>query len=161
MNLKLSPSQNLDLSLVHLSKDPTELSRDEAFLQKVIQQIETSFHEEEFNVKSLASHMCLSVSQLNRKLNTLLKCPPGYLIRNIRLKEAARLLSMEKDSIGEIAFRVGFKSQANFCRSFRQYYGCAPTSFIKEINRKRENDKSLRKNEKQDLFAQLNFEYIN
>ncbi|MEO0582380.1 MAG: helix-turn-helix transcriptional regulator [Bacteroidota bacterium] len=103
--------------------------RHEIFVRKVIMVIYQHLDNHQLDVSLIADHLCLSVSQLNRKLNTILHLPAGHLIRQIRMQEAATFLTHDMASVGEIAWKVGYKNHANFCRSFKQYYGCTPTEY--------------------------------
>lgn len=106
-------------------------SRDDLFLQKVERIISGQMSNPQFDVPMLAQQICLSVSQLNRRLNTLINCSAGCLIRIIRMRHAAQLLSKNAASVGDIAAEVGYPNQAHFCRSFKQQYGCAPSDYVR------------------------------
>ena len=51
------------------------------------------------------------------------------LITDRRMLEAARLLRFTDRSIGEVAAGAGFDDQLYFSRSFKRYYGEAPTEY--------------------------------
>jgi AraC-like DNA-binding protein len=104
-------------------------SRDEALLQKVKDCILRNLAYRNFNAGMLAVEVNLSISQLNRKLNSLIGVPAGRLIRKIRLQKAAHLLIRNVDTIGDIAFQTGFYDQAHFCRSFKQAFGRTPLQY--------------------------------
>ncbi|KAA3638372.1 MAG: AraC family transcriptional regulator, partial [Bacteroidetes bacterium] len=95
----------------------------DAFIKKVRHLIQINFDNELFDAACLASKVHLSVSQLNRKLNTLIQQPAGQLIWEMKMAYAAELLTKYDATIGEIAFQVGYKNQAHFCRSFKRRYG--------------------------------------
>lgn len=109
-------------------------SREDFFLQKVKKIIQENISNEQFNVSLLATKVYLSVSQLNRRLNALDQESAGRLIRKIRMEYAVKLLSKNAQSIADIAYQVGFINQAHFCRSFKQEFGCPPTTYIKCCN---------------------------
>ena len=110
----------------------SKISRQEAFFRHVKNVIHQQIDNEQFDVSYLADVLCLSVSQLNRRLKACIDCSAGMLIRTIRMRRAAELLAKDIASVGEIAYRVGYKNQANFCRSFKQWYGCAPREYSKQ-----------------------------
>jgi len=107
------------------------LSREEAFFQKVKQIIHANISNEQFSVESLAKQLCLSVSQLNRKLNHIAYKPAGQLIRDIRMNHAAQLLLKNTASVGEIAYQVGYENPTHFSRSFKRKFGCVPSEYSK------------------------------
>ena len=78
--------------------------------------------------------MCLSTSQLNRKLQALLNQAPGQLIRNIRLQRAAELIKQNVGNLAEICFQTGFNDQTYFSKAFKNQFGCSPSSYKKEHN---------------------------
>lgn len=47
----------------------------------------------------------------------------------VRLEKVARLLKFSKDSIAQISYECGFSSPATLSRSFKQYFGCAPSIY--------------------------------
>jgi signal transduction histidine kinase/ligand-binding sensor domain-containing protein/DNA-binding response OmpR family regulator len=107
----------------------TAVSIDQLFLEKVIKVIENQMHQETFAVEHVADALCMSVSQLNKKLNALIGQPGGQLIRSLRLQKAADLIVKNAGSISEICYQVGYSDQAYFSRAFKKYFGCAPTAY--------------------------------
>jgi DNA-binding response OmpR family regulator len=113
---------------------PSEMSVqsvDEAFLSRVLAVIEQGMSDPDFDVERLGREVGLSRSQLHRKLRALTNQPPTLLIRSIRLQRAAELLKQDAGSIGEVAWRVGFSSQAYFAKCFREQFGHAPKEYSK------------------------------
>ncbi len=51
------------------------------------------------------------------------------MIRSIRLQRAAALLAQKTGSVAEIAYFVGFNSQAYFAKCFREQFGCSPKEY--------------------------------
>jgi AraC-like DNA-binding protein len=107
----------------------TSVSADQIFLQKVIELIEKHFEDEKFSIDNLAEKVCMSVSQLNRKLNALIDQPAGQLIRSLRLQRAADLLKHNAGSIAEISYKLTFTDQAYFSRAFKKQFGVSPSEF--------------------------------
>jgi AraC family transcriptional regulator len=52
----------------------------------------------------------------------------NFTIR-IRLEKTARLLNYSKNTISDIAFECGFSSPSDFSRTFKQYFGIAPSIY--------------------------------
>ncbi|PHN05974.1 helix-turn-helix transcriptional regulator [Flavilitoribacter nigricans] len=111
------------------------ISQDEQFLEKVRHHIVRNLANEHFSVQDLADNIHLSVSQLNRKLNKLIGQSAGKLILEIRLRHAAGLLESNVASIGDIAYRCGFRDQAYFCRRFKKQFNCTPSTFRRRAAR--------------------------
>jgi two-component system, sensor histidine kinase ChiS len=110
----------------------TAVSVDQLFMEKIVKTIETHFEDEQFSVESLAEHVNMSVSQLNRKLKALIDQSPGQLIGSLRLQRAADLLVQKTGSVSEICYKVGFNDNAYFSRAFKKQFGCSPTEYINQ-----------------------------
>jgi signal transduction histidine kinase/DNA-binding response OmpR family regulator len=104
---------------------------DEAFLQKVLAVVQANLAEPDFDVVRLGREVGLSRSQLHRKLRALTNQSPTLLIRSIRLQRAAELLQQKSGSVAEIAYMVGFSSQAYFAKCFREELGCSPKEYAR------------------------------
>lgn len=101
------------------------------FLDSLVTIVNQHLTDPEFGVPQLANQLNLSVSQINRKLSEISAPSAGQLIRNYRLKLSLDLLRTEDFNVSEIAYTIGFSNPSNFCRSFKQYYGCTPSEYVK------------------------------
>lgn len=79
------------------------------------------------NIEQIASKMGLGHSQFYRKIKALTNYTPVELIRQLRLKQARRLLLTTRKSVSEIAYEVGFSSPAYFTKCYRNAFGETPT----------------------------------
>jgi signal transduction histidine kinase/DNA-binding response OmpR family regulator/ligand-binding sensor domain-containing protein len=104
------------------------------FLERVTSAIEKHLAEEELSVESLAEEIGLSRAQLHRKLKAITNKSPNELIRSFRLQRAAELIRQDVGSLAEIAYQVGFSSQAYFTRCFVEEFKVTPTEFRKTSN---------------------------
>lgn len=77
----------------------------------------------------LASEMCLSQSQLNRRIKAATGLTTSNYVLKVRLNKAKKLLMKSQKPIGEIAMDCGFNDFAYFSRSFKKEFGMTPTSF--------------------------------
>ena len=116
-------------SMIIKPSEVSVVSADQAFLEKIIQTIESNFGDEKFSLEVLAENVSMSVTQLNRKLNALIDQPPGQLIRSFRLQRAADLLVQKAGSVSEICYKVGFNDNAYFSRAFKKQFGCSPSEY--------------------------------
>lgn len=107
-------------------------SADEVYLNKVYNQIQEHMHNEDFSVEDLAEKMFQSRSQLFRNLRDLSGENPSTLIKRLRLEEAAYLLQKNAGTISEVAYSVGFKSLAQFSKSFKENYQITPSQYQTE-----------------------------
>jgi DNA-binding response OmpR family regulator/nitrogen-specific signal transduction histidine kinase len=107
-------------------------SRQKEFLAQVMASIERHMSDEEFGVETLASDVAMSRAQLHRKLKALTNQSPNELIRSFRLHRAADLIVQDAGSLSEIAYQVGFSSQAYFTKCFVEKFHCTPSEYRKQ-----------------------------
>ena len=105
-------------------------SADEKFLQRVMQIVEEYMGDDVFGVEALGQEVGMSRAQLFRKLKALTNHAPGDLIRIIRLKRAADLLSQGAGNIADIAYQVGFSSPSYFTKCFHKQFGQTPSDYM-------------------------------
>ncbi len=118
-------------SEITLSPDSVEaVSSDDIYLEKVRQIIQQHMHNEDFSVEELAEKMHQSRTQLFRKLRELVDETPSALIRRMRVERGLNLLEQKAGSVSEIAYSTGFKSVAQFSKSFSRQFGKPPTQFV-------------------------------
>ena len=80
-------------------------------------------------ISLLASEMCLSTSQLNRRIKAATGLTTTNYVLKVRLNKAKKLLMKSQKPIGEIALDCGFGDFAYFSRSFKKEFVMTPTSF--------------------------------
>ena len=105
---------------------------DEVFLNKVKAVVEKYMGEEGFEVETLSREVGMSRAQLHRKLKALTDQSASQFIRSLRLQRAVELLKQNAGTIAEIAYQVGFGSQAYFTTCFHEQFGCSPKEFAKK-----------------------------
>ena len=86
-----------------------------------------------YSVNELAADMCISRSQLHRKLTLYTGNSATQFIRMIRLEKAKDLLESNFGNVEEIAFACGFSSRSYFSSSFAEYFGKAPSEVMGKI----------------------------
>ncbi len=106
-----------------------KLSREDLFLQKLLQIVEEHYTNENFGLPELCKQSGMSRSQLFRKLKAVTGKSTTHFIRSFRLAKAKALLESSDKTISEIAFEVGFSSANYFTRSFTEAYGVSPKSY--------------------------------
>lgn len=77
----------------------------------------------------IASDLCLSSSQLNRKIKAITGMTTTNFVLKTRLNRAKKLLTVTQKPIGDIAMDCGFNDFAYFSRSFKKEFGMTPTTF--------------------------------
>ncbi|AKQ46169.1 hypothetical protein TH63_11865 [Rufibacter radiotolerans] len=110
----------------------TTNTRDNQFLQKIVDIIEERITDPKLSVEELSREMGMSRSSLHKKLKSLAGQVPNEFIRLVRLKQAARLLLQNEYNISEIGYMVGFNSHSYFSKCFFQQFQLTPSEFTEK-----------------------------
>jgi signal transduction histidine kinase/DNA-binding response OmpR family regulator len=119
----------------YTSELPTEIRTgvskkiDRKFLNEFAAIVENNISNENFSVEIICREIGISRVQLYRKLKALLGVNVNDYILNVRLQKGKYLLTNEDITISEIAFKVGFSSQAYFSTVFKSKFSCTPSEF--------------------------------
>ncbi len=115
---------------INALKDTNGLNTaDNEFLQKTLDLVEKNIDKTNFGTEQLAKELFVSRTQLHRKIISITGQPPGELIRNKKLNQAAQLLLEGKLSVTQIAYEIGFSSPAQFTRAFTKQFNCLPSEY--------------------------------
>ncbi|MCC5923545.1 MAG: response regulator [Crocinitomicaceae bacterium] len=101
------------------------------YVNKGIQFVLNNISNEDYSVNELAADMCISRSQLHRKLTAQTGLSATNFIKMVRMEKAKDLLKENWGNVTEIAYECGFNSQSYFTKSFTEYFGVSPTKFLK------------------------------
>jgi len=101
--------------------DSRRMSRVMAFVTKHI--------ERNFTVADLAEVACMSEAHFARSFKTTTGRCPHEFVSGIRLVLAKQMLADRHLPISDIALSVGFSSQSNFSRAFRDAMGTTPRAW--------------------------------
>ena len=99
------------------------------FLQRVTDIIYRGMRNPEFSSSALANKLCLSVSQLNRKMIAVSGYTPTAYILNLRISKAKKILASRDIAITEVADECGFSDLAYFSRTFKKQTGVTPSQY--------------------------------
>lgn len=106
-------------------------SSQKIFLEKLTSIIESHIEDDKFSIEILCDKIGMSRAQLHRKIKAITNQSTTEFIRSFRLQRAANLLRQDSGNIAEIAYKVGFNSQAYFTKSFQEEFGCSPMEYKK------------------------------
>lgn len=76
---------------------------------------------------ALSEELCISLRSLERGLSAGLDCTPRQLIRAVKMREARQMLLSGRYNVAEVASRTGFSSPFHFSRTFKDFFGVAPS----------------------------------
>lgn len=105
---------------------------DEALLKRAVIIVEKNMDNIEFSTDEFAREMNMSRSNLHLKLKAITGESTIDFIRKIRFNEACKLLKDGRYTVSEVSSRVGFNTPSYFATSFKKYFGCLPTEYIKQ-----------------------------
>ena len=123
----------LDYRTENLPKEVQEspgLSLDQEFLKKATGLILKNLGEE-FNVDNLCMEMGMSRSSLYNKVKALTGHSPSDFVRQVRLKEAAKMLRSQKYTVAEVSDHMGYSDPKYFTDVFKKHYGMTPSAYMK------------------------------
>lgn len=102
---------------------------DTLFMQTLADCVNRHLDDEHYGLDALATDLNLSKSTLHRKVKALTGLTPLELIRNIRLKQACRMLARHDCSISEVAYATGFSTPKYFTKCFKEEFGVTPSEY--------------------------------
>ena len=104
-----------------------------SILERAEMIIEKNIQNPQFDIEFIAIELNLSKSTLHRKLKSNANQSISEFIRDIRLKNAIKLLKDKKYNMDEIGYFVGFNSTSYFMRSFKKKYGQTPKEYSRNL----------------------------
>ena len=113
-------------------------SPDDQLLDRVMKVINKNIGNSDLSVDGIAEEVGISRVHLHRKMKELTGQTPHDFIRNIRLKQAAHLLSTRNMNITEVMYACGFNNAASFSTIFKKFYGMSPREFMNENRQKKD-----------------------
>lgn len=99
------------------------------FLRQVTDIIHREIRNQEFSPKMLADELAISLSQLNRRLNSIAGKPSSTYILQVKMTHARKILASQQKAIGEVAAECGIYDVNYFSRIFKKHTGVTPTQY--------------------------------
>lgn len=97
-------------------------------LALVVERIRTDFAQP-LRIASLAAESGLSISRMERLMQSVLHVSPRQLLTRQRVEAAAAMLRQPAIPLFDIAMDCGFCDQPTFCRQFKSVTGMAPGAY--------------------------------
>jgi pimeloyl-ACP methyl ester carboxylesterase/AraC-like DNA-binding protein len=98
-----------------------------------------SRYAEELDVEGLAREAAVSRTVLGEKFAELLGEPPMRYCARWRMRVAANMLRDGKQSASNVAYSVGFNSEAAFTRAFKREFGIPPATWRRQFEEESRN----------------------
>ncbi|WP_260607965.1 helix-turn-helix transcriptional regulator [Xanthomonas cerealis] len=74
----------------------------------------------------------MSASSLHHHFNAVTAMTPLQYQKQLRLREARRLMVVERMDVGAAGYRVGYQSPSQFSREYSRLYGRSPRNDLAE-----------------------------
>lgn len=122
---------------------------DDRLMQRVMKVINANISNPKLSVEMVANNVGISRVHLHRKLRELTNQATSDFIRNVRLQQAATLLSEKHHCIAEVASIVGFPNPAYFSTAFKDLFGVTPYEYMSQ--QQNSNKPAVEKAEQDDI----------
>ena len=106
---------------------------DQDFLARLNDYIYALISNHGLNSDMVDDKMCMSRSQLNRKVRAITGYNTSAYILQMRMERSKRLLASTEELIGDIALKCGFEDANYFARLFKQIFNVTPSQYRKSL----------------------------
>ena len=106
--------------------------KDKEFLSLVDETIERLMISNDFKLDDLYKEVGISRTPFTNKIRALTGLSPNELVRTIRLRKAAQLLTETNLVVNEVCFKIGITNLSYFSKIFKQEFGCSPSEFVQK-----------------------------
>ena len=107
---------------------------DDKLMEKVMKVINANMNNADLSIDNIAKEVGLSRVHFYRKMKILTNQSPHNFLRNIRMKQAARLFDDGHQNVNDVMYAVGYNNASSFSVAFKAVYGVAPREYIKLKN---------------------------
>lgn len=105
---------------------------DDILMKRIMKSVNKHLSDPEYNVERMSEDIGISRAQLHRKMKEITGISSSEFIRNIRLEQAARLLTEGKINITQVAYAIGYNNQTHFSTVFKKRFGMSPTEYAQK-----------------------------
>jgi signal transduction histidine kinase/DNA-binding response OmpR family regulator len=110
-------------------ENKSELKKENTFIHNIHSLLDTHLGNADFSVEQLAKCLFMSRMQLHRKIKALSNKSASQYIRSYRMHKAKIMLKNLNQSIGAVAFDIGYEDPSYFSKSFHQEFGITPSGY--------------------------------
>ena len=104
---------------------------DDKLMERVMKVINANMNNADLSIDYIAKEVGLSRVHFYRKMKTLTNQSPHNFLRNIRMKQAARLFDEGHQNVNDVMYAVGYNNASSFSVAFKAVYGVSPREYIK------------------------------
>lgn len=104
---------------------------EELTLIKLMEVLESSWQNSEFDTTEFGRLMGMSKSTLYRACRELTRLSPNALLQEFRLNQSLALLRSQGRNVAQTTFETGFSSPSYFSKCFQKRFGLLPMAYLK------------------------------
>lgn len=120
----------IEETIAQKNEKSTQQYVDSRELELALNFLEKSLYEG-FPGNIFLAELCqMSESSFTKKFKTAFKITAAQHFRNLKMKEALRLLHMG-NNVKKVSYKIGYQDTSAFGRTFKQVYGKSPASYVK------------------------------
>ena len=112
-------------------------SADQKLMKRIMAIINKNISNSDLTVDDIAREVGLSRVHLYRKMKELTNQSPHQFVRNLRIKQAEKLMVNKGCKISEVVYTCGFPNPAAFNTAFKNVFGMNPRDYLKMKERQR------------------------
>lgn len=116
-----------------LTHSPYTIANSELRVETQFNRIRSQIHHS-WTVSEIAKACFISEEQLGRICRKRYNCSPKKKLIDMKMSRAKDFLTINEETLGSIASRVGYADAYSFSQSFKRYYGLSPKAYIKSLN---------------------------
>ena len=129
MSIQEHYTHDASATVQELTSNPVDIK----LLSEAVTIIEANINDNDFDILFFARQLCLSRTQLFKKIKSLTGMTPNMFVLSIKLKRASQeILAHPDENIANIAYRCGFNTPSYFIKCFKKFYGMTPLAFRKK-----------------------------
>jgi AraC-like DNA-binding protein len=104
-------------------------------MEKLIEWIRINYNLKGLNLKSIASSFKYSPNYLCETFHKYMGMPLMRYITQVKIDNAKKLLLYTRDSVKEIAWKIGYEDEKTFMKRFKQLEDITPTTYRNAFSR--------------------------
>jgi len=114
-------------------KDLEVVNYEDQFMERLMECVNNHLGDKDFTVETICEEVGISRVHLHRRLKKTTNQSASIFIRNVRLRQAEKLLRESDMRVSEISEKVGYTQLAAFSKAFKELYGVSPKEFREKL----------------------------
>ena len=105
---------------------------DELLMERIMKSVNQHLSDSDYSVETMCDEVGISRAHLHRKMKEMTGIHISEFVRNIRMEQAALMISQQKLNVTQVAYAVGFSNAGYFSTVFRRHFGVSPTEYVEQ-----------------------------